>query len=158
MSLTFNQATPADAEVISAMVLQLTAEICQLTNTEHFDITPEETTRRCRALLADGFYAAIIAYEHDKPVGLATLAETYALYAGGKVGIVQEFYVAPTQRSSGVGAQLIERVRDYGRGQAWACIELCTPPLPEFERTVSFYQRNGLSPVGGRKMRQSLLA
>jgi hypothetical protein len=31
-----------------------------------------------------------------------------------------------------------------------------TPPLPEFERTLNFYQDNGLVPVGGRKMRQNL--
>jgi len=156
VSVIFKQATPADAEVICRLVMRLTAEICQLTNTQHFDINSEQTTQRCRALLADGLYAAIIAFDGEQPVGLATLAETYALYAGGKVGIIQEFYVEPEQRSTGLGAQLIEQVREYGRTEAWACIELCTPPLPEFERTVNFYQNNGLQPVGGRKMRQAL--
>ena len=35
-------------------------------------------------------------------------------------------------------------------------IELCTPPLPEFEASLRFYQKNGLAPVGGRKMREML--
>lgn len=156
MSLTFRQATPADAELVCTLVMQLTAEICQVTKAQHFDINPNDTAELCHTLLSDGVYTAIIAFDGDQPVALATMAETYALYAGGKLGVVQEFYVTPEQRSSGVGAKLIERVRFYALDQGWHCIELCTPPLPEFERTVSFYQRNGLQPVGGRKMRQSL--
>lgn len=51
---------------------------------------------------------------------------------------------------------LIQQVQDYGKKHNWSCIELCTPPLPEFEQTLNFYQKNGLTPVGGRKMRQTL--
>lgn len=58
--------------------------------------------------------------------------------------------------SSGVGSMLIEQVKDYGNNSNWSCIELCTPPLPEFVRTLNFYQKNGLIPVAGRKMRQTL--
>jgi len=90
------------------------------------------------------------------PVAVATITETYALYAGGKIGVIQEFYVIPEFRSYGVGAMLIEQVKLYGQERQWSCIELCTPPLPEFERTLSFYLHNGLVPVGGRKMRQNL--
>jgi len=78
-------------------------------------------------------------------------------YTGGKIGVIQEFYVSPKHRASGVGSMLIEQVQNYGKQQRWSCIELCTPPLPEFERTLSFYQQNGLIPVSGRKMRQSLV-
>ena len=89
---------------------------------------------------------------------VATISETYALYAGGKIGIIQEFYVIPEFRSSGVGSKLLDAIRIHGVNRNWSCIELCTPPLPEFERTVAFYQTNGLLPVGGRKMRQNLNA
>ncbi|WP_373888325.1 GNAT family N-acetyltransferase [Massilia sp. YMA4] len=74
----------------------------------------------------------------DQPAGVITVTESHALYAGGRIGIVQECYVGPAYRSHGVGAAL----------------ELCTPPLPRFERTLAFYQRHGLVPVGGRKMRR----
>ncbi|WP_445368773.1 GNAT family N-acetyltransferase [Methylomonas sp. BW4-1] len=89
-------------------------------------------------------------------MAVSTITETYALYAGGKIGVIQEFYVIPEFRCSGVGALLIEQIRSYGQRRGWSCLELCTPPLPEFERTLSFYQHNGLMPVGGRKMRQNL--
>jgi GNAT superfamily N-acetyltransferase len=156
MEFEFVEAAPNDSEIIGSLVINLTREICELTNTPYFDIDLDETVQRCRHLITEGHYAAILCFSAGSPVAVATMAETYALYAGGKIGVIQEFYVVPEFRSSGVGAMLIEHVRNYGRINNWSCIELCTPPLPEFERALSFYQRNGLDPVGGRKMRQHL--
>ena len=158
MKLEFTQATPDKAEVIGSLVVQLTQEICERTHAQHFDIDLDGTIQRCEALLSAGHYAAIIGWSACSPVAVATISETYALYAGGKIGVIQEFYVIPEFRCSGVGAMLIEQVRAYGKKRGWSCLELCTPPLPEFERTLSFYQHNGLVPVGGRKMRQNLVA
>lgn len=156
MKLEFTQATPDNADIIGSLVVRLTQEICDRTNVQHFDIDLEGTIQRCEALLSAGHYAAIIGWSDNIPIAVSTISETYALYAGGKIGVIQEFYVIPEFRSSGVGARLIEQVRDYGQKHDWSCIELCTPPLPEFERALSFYQKNGLAPVGGRKMRQNL--
>ncbi len=156
MKLEFLQAPPDNAEIIGSLVVQLTQEISERTNAQHFDIDLEGTVQRCEELLTAGHYAAIIGWSDRIPVAVSTITETYALYAGGKIGVVQEFYVIPEFRSAGVGAMLIEQVRNYGKKQGWSCIELCTPPLPEFEGALRFYQHNGLIPVGGRKMRQNL--
>lgn len=156
MKLEFTQATPDQSEIIGSLVVQLTQEICELTNVQHFDIDLKGTILRCEELLSAGHYAAIIGWSDSTPIAVSTISETYALYAGGKIGIIQEFYVIPEFRSSGVGAKLIEQVKSYGQQHDWSCIELCTPPLPEFKRALSFYENNGLIPVGGRKMRQNL--
>ncbi|MBD9356193.1 GNAT family N-acetyltransferase [Methylomonas albis] len=156
MTLEFIQATPAHPEIISSLVVRLTQEICERTHAQHFDIDLAGTVQRCAELLSAGHYAAIVGWSDNVPVAVSTMTETYALYAGGKVGVIQEFYVIPEFRRSGVGALLIEQVKNLGRQRGWSCMELCTPPLPEFERTLSFYQQNGLMPVGGRKMRQNL--
>lgn len=156
MQINFKVAKVEDSKTIGSLVLELTNEICELTNAQHFNINLSSTIERCGELIRDGHYAAIIGEYQSKPIAVTTLTETYALYAGGKVGVIQEFYVLPEVRSFGVGAMLIEQVREYGKLQNWSCIELCTPPLPEFERTLNFYQNNGLTPVGGRKMRQAL--
>ncbi len=153
MPIHFKIATPGDADTIGTLVVELTREICLLTKAKHFDLDLTGTISRCRSLLSQGHYQAIIAFAEQKPIAVATMAETYALYAGGKMGIVPEFYVEPNYRSSGCGSQLLAQVKEYGGAQAWSCLELCTPPLPEFERTMMFYQSNGLTPVGGRKMR-----
>lgn len=154
MSIQFAIATDSDAEVIARFVIKLTEEICLKTNAKFFSINLAETIERCRKLISDKNYGAIIGCMADQPIAMSTFTESYALYAGGKIGIIPEFYVEPIHRSSGVGAKLISSVKDYGRHQGWSCIELCTPPLPEFERTLTFYQNNGLMAVGGRKMRE----
>lgn len=156
MKLKFIQATPDHAEIIGSLVVQLTQEICERTHAQHFDIDLADTIEHCAELLSAGHYAAIVGWSENIPVAVATIAETYALYAGGKIGVVQEFCVIPKFRCSGVGALLIEQLRTYGQQRGWSCMELCTPPLPEFERTLSFYENNGLAAVGGRKMRQNL--
>lgn len=152
----FTQATPDNPETIGLLVVQLTQEICERTQAKHFTIDLQGTVQRCEELLSAGHYAAIIGWSERIPVAVATIAETYALYAGGKIGVIQEFYVLPELRSLGLGAMLIEQVKKYGTTRDWSCIELCTPPLPEFEGALNFYQHNGLIPVGGRKMRQNL--
>jgi len=157
MQISFKVAKLEDSEAIGSLVVDLTNEICELTKAQHFAINLNSTIERCRELIRDGHYAAIIGEYKNKSVAVVTFTETYALYAGGKIGVIQEFYVSPEFRTSGVGSLLVEQVKNYGNKHDWSCIELCTPPLPEFERTLNFYQKNGLIPVGGRKMRQALL-
>lgn len=158
MKIKFTEASVDESEIIGSLVVALTTEICELTNTKHFDIDLNGTIERCNELMSEGHYAAIIGAYAGKPIAVATMTETYALYAGGKIGVIQEFYVAPQFRACGVGSMLVEQVQGYAKKHKWSCIELCTPPLPEFERTLNFYQKNGLKPVGGRKMRQTLAA
>lgn len=157
MNINFREATVNDVETIGSLVVALTNEISELTNAKHFDINLKDTIQRCRELISDGHYAAIIGEFENKEIAVVTMTETYALYVGGKIGVIQEFYISPEYRASGVGSMLIEQVQTYGQRQNWSCIELCTPPLPEFERTLNFYQKNGLIPVGGRKMRRALV-
>lgn len=157
MEINFRVATINDSQIIGSLVVELTNEISELTKAQHFDIDLNGTIQRCNELITDGHYAAIIGVYDNNPIAVVTMTETYALYAGGKIGVIQEFFVSPQFRASGVGSMLIEQVQDYGKKHNWSCIELCTPPLPEFERTLNFYQKNGLIPVGGRKMRQALV-
>ena len=157
MNIKFRVATLKDAETIASLVVDLTNEICELTKGQHFDLDLNNTIHSCFELIRDGHYSAIIAESGNNPIAIVTITETHALYAGGKIGLIQEFYVSPDFRASGVGSMLLEQVKVYGKQKHWSCIELCTPPLPEFERTLGFYQKNGLSPVGGRKMRQALV-
>jgi GNAT superfamily N-acetyltransferase len=156
MNINFRKARCEDSEIVGGLVVELTSEISKLTNAQHFDIDLNSTIERCSELIRDGHYSVIIAEHQNAPIAVVTMTETYALYVSGKIGVIQEFYVAPKYRSFGVGSMIIEEVKRYGKQQNWSCIELCTPPLPEFENTVRFYQKNGLNPVGGRKMRQSL--
>ncbi len=70
MKLEFRQATPDNAEIIGSLVVQLTQEICERTNAQHFSIDLEGTIRRCEELLSAGHYAAIIGWSDNIPVAV----------------------------------------------------------------------------------------
>nr|WP_281423915.1 GNAT family N-acetyltransferase [Oceanobacter mangrovi] len=107
----------------------------------------------CENYLDSGAYQVMAALDGDRVAGFAAITESCSLYAEGRFGIVQELYVLPEYRSQAVGKSLLEAVVALGRQQGWRRLELCTPPVPEFERTVSFYQANGFEITGGYKMK-----
>jgi len=80
MDINFREATLKDAEIIAPLVVELTNEICELTNAQHFDIDLKGTIQRCLELIRDGHYAAIIGECENIPVAVVTITETYALY------------------------------------------------------------------------------
>ncbi|MFC3108969.1 GNAT family N-acetyltransferase [Undibacterium arcticum] len=155
MNLQIKTANPNDALVVASLVMDLTTEICFRCNDQkQFHRDTALTSDLCALWISDNCYTALIAYAHEKPIGVATIAESYALYAGGKIGIIQEFYVAPDHREQGVGNKLIDVALSLAAERDWACMELCTPPLPEFKQTIDFYQKYDFISVGGRKMRR----
>ncbi len=155
MAVTVARAAPADAGMLARMVKALTDEIIARTGAPHFDLSIDALTAQAAAFIADGTYTVLLARDPE-PVGFAALCESAALYAGGRFGIVQEFYVAPDRRSGGVGKALLDAATAHGRTQDWTRLELCTPPLPEFDRALAFYEREGFEVTGGRKMKRTL--
>lgn len=100
MKVNFRVATIKDSKTIGSLVVELTTEICELTKAPHFNIDLNGTIQRCSELIADGHYSAIIGVYENNPIAVVTMIETYALYAGGKIGVIQEFYVSPEFRAS----------------------------------------------------------
>ncbi len=94
---------------------------------------------------------SFLATTHDgRDVGVVTLNECAAIYAGGRFGEISELYVDPEFRSKGVGAQLIEAAVEFGRERGWPDIEVGAPSVPVWQRTVDFYRRCGFEEVGPR--------
>lgn len=156
MSCLIRKAVPEDATVIAAMAKALTDEIIGRTGTAHFDLDVLQTAVRCREFLARGIYTVFLAVDEDaqKTTGFAALCESHALYAQGAFGIIQEFYVESGSRSRGIGRQLLAAAAAHARQRGWKRLELCTPPLPEFERALAFYGSHGFEVTGGRKMKR----
>ena len=104
-----------------------------------------------RDLLADGTVAAWLALDaEERPVGLITVNECAAIYAGGRFGEICELYVDPAYRSSGLGRRLVEAVCDFARERNWPRLEVGAPGLPRWQRTVDFYRGCGFVEVGPR--------
>jgi len=79
----------------------------------------------------------------ENPVGVITLAETFAIYAGGNYGIINELYVTPEYRSRGVGRMLLDRVKVFANERGWERVDVTAPAGEKWRRTVAFYEREG---------------
>jgi GNAT superfamily N-acetyltransferase len=156
MNVEIKQAGAAQAPLIAALVLELTGEIVAACEGVQFHADQGLTAGLCAEWIAGQQYLVLLAYADGEPAGVITAAESFALYAGGKIGIVQECYVRPAYRAHGVGRALMDAMLALAPQRGWAAMELCTPPLPQFARAIDFYQRHGYAPVGGRKMRRTL--
>jgi GNAT superfamily N-acetyltransferase len=131
---------------ISERVLDLLRELGE--ESEHlgdFDAARLEAEWRADP---DLLKAIVAVDDHGAVVGVATLVESFALYANGRYGILLEMYVSPAHRSSGLGAQLLQHAAAYGRTRKWSRIEVTAPEGRQWGRTVEFYERNGFRHAG----------
>ena len=159
MQLRIDHARPDDSPVIAQMLGELLREIMALVGTKTFGFHQEEIETRARSWITDGRYSVLLAREgvQPEPLGFLALYESFALYTEGVYGTIPEFYVRPAHRSKGVGAALMAEAKRLGQSRGWRRIEVTTPPLPQFDRTMAFYQREGFSISGGRKLKLELL-
>ncbi len=156
MPIHITTAQPSDAPAIAKLVGDLLQEIMAGIKTRAFVFSLAETEARTAAWLGDGSYTVLLAREGKCVAGMLALAECRALYAEGRFGIIPELYVCPDRRSQGVGHELVTEATRVARVKGWARLEVTTPPLPQFDRTLAFYERQGFSISGGRKMKLSL--
>lgn len=94
-----------------ADLLPLVRAYCEFNGVERTD---EQLLMISRALIADPDHEGlqIIARGRDeRAIGFATLVWTWATWAGGRIGIMGDLFVASSARRSGVGRQLIEACR-----------------------------------------------
>ena len=84
----------------------------------------------------------------EAAIGTITVSETFAFFANGPFGIINEMYVEPAYRSSGVGRQLVDAVRDLGNLKGWRRIDVTAPESPRWKRTREFYERAGFTFAG----------
>jgi GNAT superfamily N-acetyltransferase len=90
------------------------------------------------------FYAQFLAYQPVQYPGVTS---------EGAYGTIPELYVTRNWRSRSVGQQLLNEVAKFAKKKGWRRIEVTTPPLPEFDRTLRFYHNNGFEITGGRKLK-----
>lgn len=149
-------AQPDDAEVISILVGELLDEIMLAVREKVFEFHQNETVVRARTWMTNGLYTVLLARAAAVPVGFLALYESYALYTEGVYGTIPELYVRPAYRSRGIGASLLAEAKRVGELRSWRRLEVTTPPLPQFDRTLAFYERHGFAISGGRKLKVEL--
>lgn len=151
------QAIASDAQEVAIMVGELLTEIMNAIGVQAFNFNLAETTSRLKDFLCREKYFVFVARNGSgSPAGFIALYESYALYAEGAFGTIPELYVRPEHRTNGLGLRLVSQAKSFGASRGWTHLEVTTPPLPQFDRTLAFYEREGFAISGGRKLKVSL--
>lgn len=139
-------ASVADSETIAGLVLKLLDEL----SGEHpSGYTLTDLAHTAKALLREEAIVALLVEKAGAAIAVVVLNPCASLYAG-HFGEITEFYVMPEFRSAGVGADLITAAISTSRARSWTRLEVGTPELPAWDRTASFYRRNGFIEIGAR--------
>jgi GNAT superfamily N-acetyltransferase len=139
------------------MVGELLNEIMTTVGIQVFHFNLSETTARLKDFIDQEKYFVFVAQSKNAGmVGFIALYESYALYAEGAFGTIPELFVRPGFRSQNVGKSLVEQTNIFGRSRGWKRLEVTTPPLPQFDKTMAFYEREGFAVTGGRKLKVAL--
>ncbi|MCK5895431.1 MAG: GNAT family N-acetyltransferase [Cocleimonas sp.] len=139
------------------MVGELLDEIMQATKEPAFTFHQDETLERIKILLKEDKYWVFIALDNNNvPIGFVSLYESYALYAEGAYGTLPELYVRANYRSQNIGKELLDKAIAFAQQKHWKRLEVTTPPIPEFSRTLQFYRENSFQITGGRKLKLTL--
>jgi GNAT superfamily N-acetyltransferase len=154
--MTIRKAAVPEIPQVAEMVGELLAEIMNAIGVQAFNFDLSKTIHRLADFLSQEKYFVFVAWDGASPVGFIALYESYALYAEGAFGTIPELYVRPPYRSKQVGLQLLAHAKDFGRSRNWTRLEVTTPPLPQFDKTMAFYEREGFSISGGRKLKVAL--
>ena len=142
---------------LAIMVGELLDEIMQATKEPAFTFHQDETLARIKILLKEDKYWVFIALDNNNvPIGFVSLYESYALYAEGAYGTLPELYVRANYRSQNIGKELLDKAIAFAQQKHWKRLEVTTPPIPEFSRTLQFYRENSFQITGGRKLKLTL--
>lgn len=136
-----------NADVVAGFVTQLLLELEPDAAEEVEQMGLSAITLK---LMSEGRVRALLALHRGEPIGVLTLHECAAIYAGGVFGEISELYVMPAYRSEGVGERLLDQASRLASQLGWQRLEVGTPPVGEWPRTRAFYERNGFLCTGSR--------
>ena len=93
-----------------------------------------------------GFVA--LAESDRQACAVCTVSFVHALRSAGRYAIVQEMYVSPELRSTGVGREVLALALAHARASGCPFVELGTPQ--QGARQIAFYRRSGFVSIGER--------
>ena len=139
----FEQHSKQVADLVTELLLELEPDEADKLQTMRLD-------QLTRSLLRSSKIRAFIAVHENTSIGVITLHECAAIYAGGVFGEISEFYVKPEYRCEKVGELLLSAAMDKGRELAWKRLEVGSPPAEASGRAIKFYESKGFECTGSR--------
>jgi len=142
------KASIKDVKIVVNLIAELLIDFNNK-NDSNFIVDKDNLEKTTRKLIIRKNFGAFIAYDSDnKPKGLITISEAFAIYNGGDFGVITELYVDRNSRSEGIGKLLLQSVFDFSDAMNWTKIEVGAPNAKEWPRTIEFYERNGFKQKG----------
>lgn len=143
---------------VAVMVGELLEEIMGTIKVRAFNFVLSEASARLKEFISSDKYFVLAATDEERAsdVGFVAMYESYSIYAEGAFGTIPELYVRPAYRQQQIGKELLDAAKLFGVQRGWKRLEVTTPPIPQFQRTLTFYEREGFAVSGGRKLQVSL--
>lgn len=140
MHLRIEKATPKDVPLLLTLIRGL-AEYERLLES----VSATEDRLRTSLFGERPYAEAVIAYKNDRPVGYAIYFFTYSSFVGLPGLYLEDLFVTPESRGSGVGRQLLASVAKTAvergcRRMEWAVLHWNEP-------AIGFYKRLGAEPM-----------
>ena len=132
---TFHPLTAPDIDRTLDMMAKLYAS-----GTDPFD--PARARRATEKLLAEPEFGGVWMIDMDgAPAGYVVLLLGYSLEFGGRFGLLDELFVEPSYRGSGIGADALAFAGQQCRARGWQALRL--EVAQENQRAISLYRRSG---------------
>jgi GNAT superfamily N-acetyltransferase len=145
--LIIRKAAIGDAEIVSKLTKELFEEVGHIPSITDFN----QSVAFCKDILENDEYVVLLAIDSKGLIaGILTLSEGISIYAGGRFGVIREFYVVPKMRSKGIGKALLEKAKEFSQNKGWKRIEVTPPSKEKHLRTYDFYAREGFREIGPR--------
>jgi GNAT superfamily N-acetyltransferase len=157
--MTIEVAQERDTATVLALVEELLAELGE-EGQEFTGIDRDKLQADIPKNLASGRFLALLARdESGTAIGVLTLSESFALYAGGEYGVIDEMYVRPEYRGQGIGQALVEAAIALARERRWFRLDVTGPegdapgqtpgdPPRRDDPAVHFYEKLGFEFTG----------
>jgi aminoglycoside 6'-N-acetyltransferase I len=115
---------------------------------EDFSATAEQIRAELRYLLSGEDSAVFLAWLGGRAVGVATVTTTRGIELGLSAEL-EDLYVLPDARRAGVGAALIDAVKDWCRARGCTLVAVVvTPEGQAAHDLLGYYARRGFAATG----------
>lgn len=132
-AVTIRRATPADAATVHQLVLEIAAHEGDL---HHVHVTPEIWSD----LLGRTDVVVLLAERDDVTLGYTSAVRRLHLWIGGDLLAVDDVFVRPGERSSGLGRELLAAMARYAAPEG---LTVTWGVEPDNDRAQAFYARLG---------------
>jgi GNAT superfamily N-acetyltransferase len=135
-SLKIRLAKPEDVQSVYQLIVELAA----------YERAPQEVINTPERMLSDGFgcdgnwFGCAVAEVQGQIAGMVIWYFRYSTWKG-RCLYLEDFYVSPEYRRTGIGASLFEYVLNYGKAQQ--CQKLVWQVLEWNEPAIQFYKKYG---------------